>query len=313
MASAPADAPPLHRDDRPRKRPPELEDGLNRWIYHPLSGALARALRPTGISPNAVSVAGCLCVWAAAAAYVGLAWPWSVLIGLGLHMLWHVVDGADGDLARLTGKSSPFGEMVDGVCDYAGHAILYFALAGVLHGQIGWWAWPLGVAAAASHAAQTNHAESQRRSYLWWAYGIPWLKHARAAGDAAFAGGSRLRRAFGWLAANYLKVADAMTRHAPAIDAAVERAQGDPRRVALIRRLVRRSWRRSLALEKLVGANPRTLILGAAMAAGSPLWFFLAEILALNLLLLVSMGQHNRVAGRLAERLGALPGGLSRQ
>ena len=183
MASAPAGMPPIFRDEPPRGRPRELQDGLNRFIYHPLSARLARLLRPTGVSPNAVSVAGCLLIWAAAWAYSQLAWPHGVLLGLSFHMLWHVVDGADGDLARLTGKASPLGELVDGVCDYCGHAVLYVALAAMLDDEIGLSAWPLAFAAAASHAAQTNHAETQRRSYLWWAYGIPWIKHAKAAGD----------------------------------------------------------------------------------------------------------------------------------
>src|SRR5918999_275139 len=100
----------------PPSRPRELEDALNHFIYHPLAYRLALLLRPTGISPNAVSVIGMLLVWAAAAAYAGLAWPQSVAIGLALHLSWHVVDGADGDLARLTSRSSPTGELVDGVC-----------------------------------------------------------------------------------------------------------------------------------------------------------------------------------------------------
>ena len=285
-------------------RLPELEDFLNRRLYHPLSGRLARLLRPTGITPNAVSVLGMLCIWGAAAAYVGLAWPLSVLIGLALHMLWHVVDGADGDLARLTGRSSPTGEIVDGVCDYAGHAPLYFALAAVLDDQIGLWAWPLGVVAAASHAAQTNHAETQRRSYLWWAYGVPWLKHAQAAGDEVFKARNWFTLSFGGMARLYLRAADAMTPDTRLVDSAVARAARDPRRAALIRRLTRRAARRSLILQKLVGPNPRTIILGASMALGSPLYFFLAEAVVLNLLLFWSVRHHNAVGRRLAEKIG---------
>lgn len=303
MASTPAGLPPF-RSPAPRNRPRELEDGLNRFVYHPLAFRLAQLLRPTGISPNAVSVLGMMCVWAAAAAYVGLAWPFSVLIGLSFHMLWHVVDGADGDLARLTGKSSPAGEMVDGLCDYGGHAAIYFGLAALIDDQIGLWAWPLGLAAAASHAVQTNHAETQRRSYLWWAYGIPWLKHAKAAGHEVF----EARNAFGhfstWLARCYLRAAEAMNPDSAAIDAAVEKADGDPRRTALIRRLIRRSSRRSLMLQKALGANPRTLILGACMAVGQPLFFFLAELVLLNLLLIWSIRHHHRTGRRLAQKIG---------
>ena len=286
-----------------RSRPPELEDWLNRWICHPLAARLARALQPTGISPNAVSVAGTLMVWAAAWAYTALQWPIGWILGFAFHLLWHVLDGADGDLARLTGRSSPTGELVDGVCDYSGHVVLYVALAAALDNEIGGWAWTLAAAAGASHIVQTNHAETQRRSYRWWAYGTPWLKHAQAAGDKVFRERSWFSLTFAWMARDYLKLAQVMTPHAARIDAIVDAAGSDPRRLARVRRLVRRVSRRSLILQKSVGPNPRTLILGASMALGSPLWFFLAEITVLNLLLLVSVRHHNRVADRLARRL----------
>jgi phosphatidylglycerophosphate synthase len=294
---------------RPRLRPPELEDSLNRFVYHPLAARLARLLARTPITPNAVSVAGALMVWVAAFAYTQLAWPVGVALGLFFHCLWHVLDGADGDLARLTGKASPFGEMVDGACDYAAHSLLYVALAAVLDDQLGIWAWLFGLAAAASHSLQTNHAETQRRSYLWWAYGVPWLKHTKAADQAGIAERGWLGGAFGWLAGRYLAVANRMAPWATVIDGAVQAARSDPRRVERIRRLVRRSWRGALKLEKVVGANPRTIILGVSMALGSPIWFFLAETVLLNLILLISIWYHNRLGRQLAEAVAEVAAG----
>jgi hypothetical protein len=300
MATVHATAAANHRMQRARPR--ELEDRLNLYLYHPLARRLARLLRPTGISPNLVSVAGMLLVWAAAWAYTGLAWPIGVVVGFGLHLLWHVVDGADGDLARMRGSASATGELVDGVCDYAGHVALYIALTVMLAAQIGGWAWALAIVAGASHIAQTNHAETQRRSYLWWGYGIPWLNQARTT-DAVFSGKDWVSRAFGWMGRDYLKLAAAMSPHSARVDALVEESAGDPRRIALIRRLARRAGRGSVLLQKSVGPNPRTLILAASMALGSPLYFFLAEIVALNLLLIASIRHNNRMARALAERL----------
>ena len=57
---------------------------------------------------------------------------------------------------------------------------MYFAFAFLLDDTLGGWAWALAVAAGASHIVQTNHAESQRRAYLWWVYGVPWLQQRRA-------------------------------------------------------------------------------------------------------------------------------------
>jgi hypothetical protein len=306
MASAPAGI-PRPRDPRlPRARPRELEDPLNHFIYHPLAARLARLLRPTGVSPNAVSVTGGLLIWAAVWAYSSLAWPVGVLLGFLFHVSWHVVDGADGDLARLTGKTSPTGELVDGICDYAGHAVLYIVFAAMLDNAIGGWAWFWAVAGAGSHVLQTNHAESQRRTYLWWAYGVPWLKHAHDAGDAVFARKGWFSLTFGWLAQGYIHLADAMNPGAGAVDAALADAAGDPVRIRRIRRLARRASANALGLQKALGANPKTILVGASMALGSPLYFFLAEAIALNALLVFSIWYHNRCSRRLARAIARL-------
>jgi hypothetical protein len=136
-----------------------------------------------------VSVLGAGFVVAAAFAYTQLVWPVSAALGMALHMTWHVVDGADGDLARMTGRSSPIGEMVDGLCDYLSHAVLYIVLAAYLAGSAGavsgWQAWALVTVAGLSHAVQSNHVEVQRRQYQNWVYGTPWLRNSHAAEGSA--------------------------------------------------------------------------------------------------------------------------------
>ena len=121
---------------------------------------------------------------AAGIVYAGLAWPVGAALGMALHMGWHVVDGADGDLARMTGRSSPIGEMVDGVCDYASHIVLYLILGRSCRTKLGSSAVPTGwvllVIAGVSHAVQSNHVEVQRRQYQLYVYGTPWIATATA-------------------------------------------------------------------------------------------------------------------------------------
>jgi phosphatidylglycerophosphate synthase len=288
---------------RPQSRPRELEDPLNHYVYHPLAARLARLLLPTGISPNAVSVGSLIALVAAAFAYTGLAWPIGVLAGFSLMLLWHVIDGADGDLARMKGVASATGELIDGVCDYAGNVILYFAFAFMLDDTLGGWAFVLAGIAGASHVVQTNHAESQRRNYLWWAYGVPWMKHAHGTDDAVFARRGWFNRSFGFWASGYLKLARAMSPGTAQIDAALAGTQGNPRRTRRVRALARRNGRCAVRYQQALGANPKTLIIAASMALGSPVWFFLAEIFLLNLVLILSVRHHNRANRRLADAL----------
>ena len=222
-----ADAP--QRPQRPR----ELQDPLNYYLYHPLAWQLARLLARTPLTPNMVSVMGAMMVVAAGLSYTQLAWPVSAALGMALHMSWHVVDGADGDLARLTGRASPIGEMVDGLCDYLSHVVLYVLLGFWLqaHGGefAGWHAWALVVFAGVSHAFQSNHVEVQRRQYQYWVYGTPWIRQSHQPGSETAKSG------FSALVTLYINAATSMTPYALKVDEAVVAAAGDPARRRLVR------------------------------------------------------------------------------
>ncbi len=281
-----ADGAAAGAEARPAKtRPPELEDGLNLWLYHPLSHRIALLLRHTPVTPNMVSVSSFLAIVAAAAAYTLLPYPQNVAAGLAFHLLWHVLDGADGDLARLTGRTSPLGEVIDGICDYAGHVILYTALAV----SAGGWCWVVTPLAAASRILQANHIESVRRTYLWRAYGVPWIGRSReAVAGSAVVGG---------LTGLYVRLGALLNPQSARADALVESGGAAAQAVA------RQVGRRALFLQGWLGSNRRTLLLGLSMALGTPLWFFLLEATLFNLLLIASIRRQRRVNAELAAAL----------
>ena len=138
--------------------------------------------------------------------------------------------------------------------------MLYLLLAGALFPALGWAAWALAVAAGLSRIVQSIYAESQRRTYLWWAYGVPWLR--TGSGIGARAGG---------LDAAYLKVSRWLSAGTEAVEPFV--ASGDPRGAPL----ARAEGRRTLPLQVVLGANLRTVLLGLSMLAGSAAWFFLSR------------------------------------
>ena len=285
------------------QRPRELQDPLNYYLYHPLAWMLARALAKTPITPNIVSVAGALCVIAAAWSYAQPGFPESALLGLALHMTWHVVDGADGDLARLTGRASPIGEMVDGLCDYLSHFVLYVTLGWLLSLSMGWTAWIWAVIAGVSHAVQSNHVEVQRRQYQYWVYGTPWIRQSHKTGSETAQSG------FSALVTLYINAASSMTPYAVHIDDAVAAAEGDRSRLQTIRTVARAKLVPLLTLCKWLGPNPRAIVLGCSMLAGGPGWhgalyYFIYQVAALNALLVWSVFAHNKAARRIAARIG---------
>ena len=282
----------------PKPRPRELEDWLNFYLYHPLSMALARALAPTRVTPDMLSVTGGLMIVAATIAYTTVPGALGVVLGLAFHMSWHVFDGADGDLARLTGRSSSRGEVIDGVCDYVGHIILYVSLGIMLMDEVGAGpAWTLAIGAGAGRIVQAAHYEVQRRQYQHWVYGMPFL---RSTADMA----DQPKGILGGFAVYYVWLGKLLAPGARAVDQIVARC-GEEQLPAL-RRIIVEETARILRSTYLLSANYRTLAIGASMAAGSPLYFFVFEAIGLTLVLIVSICVAARAARRIRDQASTL-------
>lgn len=278
------------------RRPQELEDWLNRHIYHPSSSQLATWLSRTPVSANAVSVAGGIAVVGAALAYGLFSYPLGVALGLALHVSWHILDGADGDLARLKGKSSPAGEFIDGICDYLGHIMIYAVLALLIFQTHGHIAWFLVFVAALSRAVQANFYETIRRSYEMWVYDRSWLGAAAQIGEEQCEETSAMA-----VVRSYVGTANALVPQTARIDRLWAESQD---RSAFHDAISQRS---DLLLGGLApfGANLRTLALGAAMAVQMPLLYILYEAAVLNAALCVSVFRKRRALTGLAEMLEA--------
>lgn len=275
-------------------KPRELQGFLNRTVYHPLAQRLAAALVPTPVTPNMVSIFGAVMVVSAGILYAYGSTLAAIALGYLLHLSWHVVDGADGALARMSGRASPSGEIVDGMCDYFGHGILYALLAGRLDDTMGAAAWLIVLGAGVSRAFQSVFAESQRRTYQYWAYRVPWIQVAPAAGGGVGASLTRL----------YLWAWNRMSGPTQRVNALVATAEGDPQERARIAAIARDAGRSTLPVVAMLGANPRTVLLGLCMLTGGPLPFFLLELVVLNLVLAFAIVQAAASARRIAALIG---------
>lgn len=155
----------------PVRRTLEIEEATNRYFIHPLAGWLVPIFAALRIHPNVVSLAGMAFGILAAFAYYQYQDPYAAITGFILMIAWHVMDGADGQLARLTKKQSATGKVLDGICDYVTFIAVYSALAINLARQYGDTIWLLAVAAGLCHAVQSAAYEVQRQEYSYWGLG----------------------------------------------------------------------------------------------------------------------------------------------
>jgi len=152
-------------------RAPEIEDFSNLWLFHPISHRLARLLSKTPVHPNMVSMAGVVCGLAAGMNYYHYDQGNSVLWAFFFMLVWHVLDGTDGHLARITGKATPAGRAIDGLADHLVFLSVYVALGLVVVRELSSpWAFSWALLAGASHAMQAALLDRQRQTYLFWVY-----------------------------------------------------------------------------------------------------------------------------------------------
>ncbi|WP_104055230.1 MULTISPECIES: CDP-alcohol phosphatidyltransferase family protein [unclassified Arthrobacter] len=99
------------------------------YVNRPAGRAVAAALRNTRLTPNHVTMTGAVftygaLLWLAFAAQPNLV---SALVGL-LLALGYVLDSADGQLSRLQGSSSAFGEWLDHALDNGRITVMHVAV-----------------------------------------------------------------------------------------------------------------------------------------------------------------------------------------
>lgn len=92
----------------------------SRWINRPAGRVLAAIGHQLGLTPNLVTAISALCTASALVLLIMVPpIPWLGPLLAVMLMLGFALDSADGQLARLTGRTSPLGEWLDHVVDAA--------------------------------------------------------------------------------------------------------------------------------------------------------------------------------------------------
>lgn len=124
----------------------------NTWIHRVVRVAV-RPLVATRIAPNHITALRLVTGIAAAGAFAHGDEEWRYW-GAGIFLFSMVLDRADGELARLSGKTSPRGHMYDLISDSISNVVAFIGLGvGLRDGLFGVWAPPMGIAAGAAIAA----------------------------------------------------------------------------------------------------------------------------------------------------------------
>ncbi len=115
---------------RAAQKPPHGTAAYSRFVNRPLGRILASYATSLGLTPNQVSGLSALCSFAAIGIILAVQ-PhlWVGPVVAALLVLGYALDSADGQVARLTGLGSPFGEWLDHMIDCTKINALHVATA----------------------------------------------------------------------------------------------------------------------------------------------------------------------------------------
>ena len=107
---------------------------VSRWLNRPFSIRLSRILVTFPITPNQISLFAFLLSVVAAALFT-LGEYWFLVLGGCIAQFASMIDGSDGEVARLKYLSSDYGGWFDAVLDRYADAFLLFGLSWYVYGQ----------------------------------------------------------------------------------------------------------------------------------------------------------------------------------
>ena len=143
----------------------DTEEFIDIHFYRPIGYRWALLFNKMGVSPNAVTIASSVIGVAAGICY----YPTDLAINiLGMLLLvWaNSYDSADGQLARMTGKKTPLGRILDGAAGDIWFITIYAAICLRLTPQWGIWIWVLAAITGFFHSKQAAMADYYRNVHL---------------------------------------------------------------------------------------------------------------------------------------------------
>lgn len=124
----------------------------NTWIHKIARATIVRPLAKTSVTPNQLTTVRIIAGVSAAMSVAHGSVEWANY-GAILFILSMLLDRADGDLARMTGRTSPGGHTYDLFADAFCNALIFIGLGiGLRFGEYGLWAIPMGLLAGAAVA-----------------------------------------------------------------------------------------------------------------------------------------------------------------
>ena len=236
------------------------------------------------------------------------------LLGIGMLMLANFLDSADGQLARMTGKKTLWGRLLDG---FAGDVWLFFIYVFIAwrltfemipcgNGRFwGIWIWIIMLVSMVFHSRQAGLADYYRNIYLLFHGDHSELNDSREL--AAEQRTTPWRERWFWkiwlfFYQGYTRTQESMTPRFQKFRASVREKYGKEIPSELGQEFCRRTYH-ILKWTNISTFNTRAIVLYIVLLLGMPWIYFVFEIIVMNIIFLYMRGSHERVCRDMMDKI----------
>lgn len=285
----------------------DTEEWLDIHFTRPLGLWWAKFFNYFGIHPNVVTILSIILGMAAGVMFYYPDMPHTVF-GIILLVWANLYDSADGQLARMTGKKTLLGRVLDGFAGDAWFFTIYFCICLRLTPEWGVAIWAIAALSGfVFHASQCQLADYYRNIHLYFLKGRQGSEldsYAKVRSDYHALSWRKdwFHKTYLYFYGNYTRAQERQTPMFQRFYAAVRKRFGDNLPQAL-----RDDFRRgSLPLMKyanILTFNTRAIVLYVVLLVGQPWLYFVFEITVMTIIYLYMRSRHERLCFKLFKRL----------
>lgn len=280
----------------------DTEEHIDLWFYRPLGFRLALIGEMFGWSPNAITVVGLLL-----GACTGLlCYPdnWMLnLLGMLLLVIADICDSADGQLARMTGKFSRIGRILDGACGDVWFISIYVCICLRLMPEWSYWIWILAATSGYCHRMQAAMADYYRNFHLYMVNG----KKGSELDDSIalteqykqISWWNLLRKIAMWVYIGYTRTQESLTPQMQQLRVSMHAKYADGQIDAQVSSEFRKLSFPLLKYTNILSFNWRAITLFISLMLGQPWLYFVVELTVFNAMLFYMHSRYEKIAKQL--------------
>lgn len=287
----------------------DTEEWLDIHFTRPLGFMWAKFFNYFGIHPNVVTILSIILGVAA-----GVCFYFEdiriTLLGIFLLVWANLYDSCDGQLARMTGKKTRLGRVLDGFAGDAWFFSIYFFICLRLSPIWGIWIWLLAaVSGLICHAKQCQLADYYRNIHLFFLKGVSGSELDNADKLTNEFQGLSWKRDFLWklflfFYRDYTRSQEKLTPNFQSLSKALKKKFGNE---ILPQALCGDFRKGSLPLMKwtnILTFNTRAIVLYLVLLLGQPWLYFVFELTIMNLICFYMRQKHEQLCKQILSQLG---------